>query len=311
MANSNCHFVQNKLDLYKILKRMHRKSIFFSLILGVMAWQSCADSNAREKFNLPDPSDFDGPRLISTVKTTGGTLVGQYILKNSYLTKVNRTIYEGTVNKGSQSIDIVYNGATITQLTVVGYLPGYGNALTAKVTPTYDPGTGRVTSIYTEFLEGTTLKAKESTAIDYNGQGLPSRFFKLYSTPGTNPSIFQNVRQTFDNITYDGANVAVVDELQNTLNATGAVTQSTTWKTIYGNYDFRVNPYRTLPQTYKLLLSVLSPADFILYSQNNHQQKTEVLNFGTPVVTNYQYQYDTHDYPVRNQFQTFTYQLLP
>lgn len=290
---------------------MRRKSTFFSLIIGVMALHSCADNNAREKFNLLDPSDFDGPRLISTVSTTSGAAAGQYTLKSGLLTKVTRNIYEGTVNKGAQTIDIVYNGATITQITVAGYLPGYGTLTTAKIKPTYDPGTGKITSIYTEFLDGANVKAKESTTIDYNGQGLPGRFYKLYSTPGTNPTVFQNVRQTYDNITYNNNNVEVVDELQNTMNATGAITQSTTLKTTYGNYDFRINPYRSLPQTYKLLLSVLSPADLAFYSQNNYQQKTEVVNFGTPVVTNYQYQYDTHDYPVRNQFQTFTYQLLP
>lgn len=290
---------------------MRRISTFFSLILGVMAWQSCAE-DTRDKPELPNPSDFDGPRLISTVKTTSGTLIGQYTLKAGLLTKVSRTIYEGMMNKGAQSIDISYNGTTITQITVAGYLPGYAANWTAKIKPTYDPGTGQITSVYTEFLDGTTVKAKESTAVEYDGQGMPKRLYKLYSTPSaTNPTLFQNVRQTYDDITYTDGNLSVVDELQNTMNSTGAITASTTFKTTYGRYDFRVNPYRSLPQNYKLLLSVISPADLSFYSQNNAQQKSEVLNFGTPVVTNYQFQYDSHDYPVRDQFQTYTYQLVP
>src|SRR5690606_13321786 len=291
---------------------MKRLLQFFSLIIGLAVFNSCAESDPAAVYGFEDPNDISGPRMIKKVLNESGMLE-HYEPNQGKLFKVTRNTYSGTAAQENQNIVLYYLGSRISKMEVIGTVPGGTTSGRYILIPNYDNTTGRMVSLMNDFYVGTTHKNHSISIFQYDGAGRVTKAYKKTAAvnPAT-PNIYVYPNTVTDAITYDGPNVAKVESSKNVLDISSGVILSTVKNTYeYVNYDWRNNPYLGISDNYIINIASIFP-DMYSYMSDNNPAKMKFTSGSLPMVeTVYSYKFDTHNYPVSNGTKSYTYQPAP
>ncbi len=286
---------------------MKRILQFFSLIIGLAVFNSCAESDPAAVYGFEDPNDISGPRMIR--KVVGNTdFMEEYSLNNGKLFKVDRLA--GFEN---QTIYLHYLGNRISKMEIIATVPSGPGTGRHVLIPNYDNTTGRMVSLMNDFYVGNTHTNHSISIFNYDGAGRVINAYKKTAAvnPAT-PNVYVYPNTVTDAITYDGPNVAKVESSQNVVNInTGVITSSVKNTYEYVNYDWRNNPYLGISDNYIINIASVFPEMYAYMSDNNPAKMKFTSGPASMVETVYSYKFDTHNYPVTNGFRSFTYQPAP
>ncbi|QFG52213.1 hypothetical protein [Chryseobacterium sp.] len=291
---------------------MKRILQFFSLIIGLAVFNSCAESDPAAVYGFEDPNDISGPRMIRKVSDNNRT-VEEYEPNNGKLFKVVRNAYTGTALQENQSIILYYLGNRISKMEIITTVPSGPGTGRHVLIPNYDNTTGRMVSLMNDFYVGNTHTNHSISIFNYDGTGRVINAYKKTAAvnPAT-PNVYVYPNTVTDAITYDGPNVAKVESSKNVLDInTGVITSSVKNTYEYVNYDWRNNPYLGISDNYIINIASVFP-EMYAYMSDNNPAKLKFTSGSAPMVeTVYSYKFDTHNYPVTNGFRSFTYQPAP
>ena len=288
---------------------MKRILQFFSLIIGLAVFNSCAESDPAAVYGFEDPNDISGPRMIKNVLDNNRT-VESYELDKGNLFRVLRNTFIGAAEQENQSIIVYYLGNRISKMEITGTIPGGSTGGKFVLIPNYDNTTGRMVSLMNDFYVGNTHTNHSISIFNYDGTGRVINAYKKTAAvnPAT-PNVYVYPNTVADAITYDGPNVAKVESSKNVLDISTGVITSTVKNTYeYVNYDWRNNPYLGISDNYIINIANVLP-EMYAYMSDNNPAKLKFTSGSAPMVeTVYSYKFDTHNYPVTNGFRSFTYQ---
>ncbi|MBA5246857.1 hypothetical protein H1R16_08710 [Marnyiella aurantia] len=290
---------------------MKRLLQFFSLIIGLAVFNSCAESDPAAVYGFEDPNDISGPRILRKAFADNSTLE-DYSLNNGKLFKIDRVAQAGATVE-NQTIYVYYLGNRISKMEMIGTVPGGTTGGKYVLIPNYDNATGRMVSLMNDFYVGNTHTNHSISIFEYDGAGRVTKAYKKTAAvnPAT-PNIYVYPNTVTDAITYDGPNVAKVESSKNVLDISSGVILSTVKNTYeYVNYDWRNNPYLGISDNYIINIASIFP-DMYSYMSDNNPAKMKFTSGSLPMVeTVYSYKFDTHNYPVSNGTKSYTYQPAP
>lgn len=290
---------------------MKRLLQFFSLIIGLAVFNSCAESDPAAVYGFEDPNDISGPRILRKAFADNSTLE-DYSLNNGKLFKIDRVAQAGATVE-DQTIYVYYLGNRISKMEMIGTVPGGTTGGKYVLIPNYDNATGRMVSLMNDFYVGNTHTNHSISIFEYDGAGRVTKAYKKTAAvnPAT-PNIYVYPNTVTDAITYDGPNVAKVESSKNVLDISSGVILSTVKNTYeYVNYDWRNNPYLGISDNYIINIASIFP-DMYSYMSDNNPAKMKFTSGSLPMVeTVYSYKFDTHNYPVSNGTKSYTYQPAP
>lgn len=290
---------------------MKRLLQFFSLIIGLAVFNSCAESDPAAVYGFEDPNDISGPRILRKAFADNSTLE-DYSLNNGKLFKIDRVAQAGATVE-DQTIYVYYLGNRISKMEMTGTIPGGTTGGKYVLVPNYDNATGKMVSLMNDFYVGNTHTNHSISIFEYDGAGRVTKAYKKTAAvnPAT-PNIYVYPNTVTDAITYDGPNVAKVESSKNVLDISSGVILSTVKNTYeYVNYDWRNNPYLGISDNYIINIASIFP-DMYSYMSDNNPAKMKFTSGSLPMVeTVYSYKFDTHNYPVSNGTKSYTYQPAP
>ena len=289
---------------------MKRLLQFFSLIIGLAVFNSCAESDPAAVYGFEDPNDISGPRILRKA-FAGNSTLEDYSLNNGKLFKIDRVAQAGATVE-NQTIYVYYLGNRISKMEMIGTVPGGTTGGKYVLIPNYDNATGRMVSLMNDFYVGNTHTNHSISIFEYDGAGRGTKAYKKTAVNAATPNIYVYPNTVTDAITYDGPNVAKVESSKNVLDISSGVILSTVKNTYeYVNYDWRNNPYLGISDNYIINIASIFP-DMYSYMSDNNPAKMKFTSGSLPMVeTVYSYKFDTHNYPVSNGTKSYTYQPAP
>jgi len=284
-----------------------------SLIIVAFVIHSCRDSDPATVYGWDNPEDISGPRIIKRVHSDNKTLES-YQLNGSSLFKVERFVYDGSATEENQTVYVFYLGNRISKIEVTGTYAGSAVGGRHVLTPNYDNATGTMVSLMDDFYASGSVHTFHSISVfQYDAEGRIIQSFKKTApvNPAT-PNVYVYGNTVMNLITHDGPNVTKIQSSDNIVNPTTGVVQSSVQHTYtYDNYDWRNNPYKRVSDNYLIMMSSLFPQMYSYMSDNNPAKLTVKKDADPAVVTQYQYKFDTHNYPTTDGFRNFSYQPAP
>ncbi len=283
----------------------------FGLITGLLIFNSCSESDPANVYGWDDPNDISGPRMLKKV-VTNGVDEEQYEINQGKLFQIKRSKYDGNTQIEQQTIYIFYLGNRISKIEVNGTYPGTTTIGRFDLIPNYQPSTGKLVSLMRDFYVGSTHTEHAISIFVHDADGKltgiqTQKTTDLASAPNY---VYPNLRK--DHLQFDGNNVTEIQSIDEVINVTTGVAESSdSTKYEYSNFDWRINPYTSIPENYLLIMGTLFPEMYARMSDNN-AAKLKFKKGTDPVVeTTFTYKYDTHNYITSNGFQKYFYQSKP